>query len=93
MKRVWTPRSIRAVRRLPRRQPGLLEDQEFTLRRLEHDPFDAALRTHKLRGALKDCWACSVGFDCRLVFSIVKNPQTEENEILLHTAGTHDEVY
>ncbi len=93
MKLVWTPRFIRAVRRLNRRQPALLEDLQSTLRRLEHDPFDAALRTHKLKGALKDCWACSVGFDCRLVFAIVKNPQTKENEIVLHTAGTHDEVY
>ncbi len=52
-----------------------------------------ALRTHELKGDLKDCWACSAGYDCRLVFEIVKNPKTQESEILLHTAGTHDEVY
>ena len=93
MKLIWTPRFTRAVRRLTRRQPALLDDLEYTLGLLERDCFHAALRTHKLKGELKDCWACSGGYDCRLVFEIVKNTKTKEPEILLHTAGTHDEVY
>jgi addiction module RelE/StbE family toxin len=93
MKLVWTPRFTRAVRRLARRQPALLDDVESALHRLENDPFHPSLRAHKLKGNLRGCWACSCSHDCRLIFEFVKNPQTGETEILLHTAGTHDEVY
>jgi addiction module RelE/StbE family toxin len=93
MKLVWTPRFTRALRRLTRRHPALSQELATTLALLERDPFHSALRTHKLKGQLRDCWACSAGYDCRLVFEIVKNPKTKESEVLLHTAGTHDEVY
>jgi len=93
MKLVWTPRFTRALRRLTRRQPTLLDNLETTFALLERDPFHASLRTHKLKGELKDCWACSGGYDCRLIFEIVRNPKSKESEILLQTAGSHDEVY
>jgi len=49
------------------------------------------LRSHKLKGNLEDLWACSSGYDLRVVFSF---PQYEgEEAILLQTVGTHDEVY
>ncbi|NET83056.1 MAG: plasmid stabilization protein [Moorea sp. SIO1F2] len=51
------------------------------------------LRTHKLKGKLSGAWACSVEYDCRLIFNFEQNPDTLEEEILLIDIGTHDEVY
>lgn len=93
MNLVWTPRFTRAVKRLMNLRPGVLEDLEHTLRILESAPHHPSLRTHKLRGDLKDCWACSAGYDFRLVFEFQRNPKTKEREIHLLNAGTHDEVY
>jgi addiction module RelE/StbE family toxin len=56
------------------------------------DPFDPQLRTHKLKGKLKEVWACSIGYDLRLVFEFVKG-SGKEDDILLIEVGTHEEVY
>ncbi|WP_274381954.1 hypothetical protein [Myxacorys almedinensis] len=42
---------------------------------------------------MADSWACSVEYDCRIVFDFVENPETGETEILLIDIGSHDEVY
>jgi addiction module RelE/StbE family toxin len=93
MKLVWIPRFTRAVKRFAKTRPRLLDDLEQTLRLLESAPHHPSLRTHKLKGDLKDCWACSAGYDFRLIFEFQKNPKTREPEIHLLNIGTHDEVY
>jgi mRNA interferase YafQ len=82
---------IRDSRRLLRRQPGLAVHLLQTLRLLEADPYSPGLKTHKLKGRLKDSWACSGGYDLRIVFSFTRSGG--KPEILLETVGTHDEVY
>jgi addiction module RelE/StbE family toxin len=77
------------VRRSPDLQPKILAK----LGLLSADPFDASLRTHKLKGRLAGAWSCSVEYDCRIVFSFVENPDSGAEEILLIDIGTHDEVY
>lgn len=57
---------------------------------LEVDPFTASLKTHKLQGELKGLWACSVEYDCRIVFQFEK---LEGEAIVLIDIGSHDEVY
>jgi len=42
---------------------------------------------------LAGTWACGVGYDVRILFEFVENPATDEEEILLLTLGSHDEVY
>jgi mRNA-degrading endonuclease YafQ of YafQ-DinJ toxin-antitoxin module len=37
------------------------------------DAAHASLRTHKLRGSLAGCWACSAGYDLRIVFDPPKS--------------------
>jgi mRNA interferase YafQ len=81
----------RASRRLVKRQPLVLESLQQTLQRLEADAFDARLRTHKLKDDLAGCWACSGGYDLRIVFEFVQHQGSEA--ILLLSIGTHDEVY
>lgn len=50
-----------------------------------------SLRTHKLRGPLTGCWACSAGYDLRIVFEYIQHEGAEA--ILLLALGTHDQVY
>ncbi|MBE9079858.1 type II toxin-antitoxin system mRNA interferase toxin, RelE/StbE family [Romeria aff. gracilis LEGE 07310] len=83
----------RAFKRLIRRQPNLQARVEDRLRLLAENPFSSVLQTHRLKGKLSGAWACSVEYDCRMVFNFVKNPETEEDDILLIDIGSHDEVY
>ena len=55
--------------------------------------FDSSLGTHKLEGKLADLLACSCGYDCRVVFAIETNKESNEKVIVLLDVGTHDEVY
>ena len=84
---------MRAFKRVTRRQPVLRARIERTLRQLAEDPFHPSLHSHKLKGQLVGAWACSVSYDVRILFDLVQNPTTGEEEILLLTVGSHDEVY
>ncbi len=48
-------------------------------------------QTHKLKGPLKGSWACSAGFDLRIVFELTE--YEGKKAILLASVGPHDEVY
>ena len=84
---------MRALKRKVRRQPGLRNRVEQTLRQLADDPFYPSLHTHKLTGQLSGTWACSVGYNVRILFEFVQNPESGEGEILLLAIGSHDEIY
>lgn len=60
---------------------------------LSKEPFAPQLETHKLKGKLSGSWACTVGYDMRIIFDFVKNSDGKEDDILLTEIGTHDEVY
>jgi len=64
---------------------------EQALERLSDDASHPLLRAHKLRGPLAGLWACSAGYDLRIVFEHVEHEQKEA--ILLVALGTHDQVY
>ncbi|NEO73600.1 type II toxin-antitoxin system mRNA interferase toxin, RelE/StbE family [Moorena sp. SIO3H5] len=83
----------RAFKAIIKRQPNLKPKIEGKLRLLADNPYNPILRTHKLKGKLSGAWACSVEYDCRLIFNFEQNPDTLEEEILLIDIGTHDEVY
>ena len=55
--------------------------------------FAPSLMSHRLKGEYDGLRACSCGYDCRIIFSIEKNEQTNEEEIVLLNVGSHDEVY
>jgi mRNA-degrading endonuclease YafQ of YafQ-DinJ toxin-antitoxin module len=90
---IWGSSFRRAFRKAVRRRPELRGRIEQALRQLAADPFAPALHTHKLKGQLAGAWACTAGYDCRIVFEFVLNPESGEEEILLIDVGTHDEVY
>ena len=93
MKLAWTPKSIRAFKRLVRKNPPLRPLIEKTLKQLTKDPFHHSLRSHKLKGDLSDIWACSIDYHYRILFEFVQNPEESGEGILLLNMGTHDEVY
>nr|VFK79917.1 MAG: addiction module toxin, RelE/StbE family [Candidatus Kentron sp. SD] len=90
---IWSSTFIRASKRAIRKTPTLRADIEKTLRDLIEDPFLPHLGTHKLKGKLSGSWACSVGYNLRIVFDFVEDEKREKDDILLIDVGTHEEVY
>lgn len=90
---VWSNRFIKAVKKASKKKPELLNQIEDVLGKLENDPFEPSLKTHKLKGSLSNCWACSVEYDYRIIFEFQKSIDNLDKEILLLSFGTHDEVY
>ncbi|HEX6987445.1 MAG TPA: type II toxin-antitoxin system mRNA interferase toxin, RelE/StbE family [Planctomycetaceae bacterium] len=82
---------VRAARRLVKKDPSAAEGLRTALERLAEDAFHPSLRTHKLKGRFAGVWACTAGYDLRILFEFVEEGGTEA--ILLLTVGTHDEVY
>ncbi|HDH53104.1 MAG TPA: type II toxin-antitoxin system mRNA interferase toxin, RelE/StbE family [Nitrospirae bacterium] len=90
---IWGKTFIRAFKRTIKKHPNLNKDIEETLRLLAKEPFAPQLETHKLKGKLSGSWACSVGYNLRIVFDFVKSEGQKEDNIFLMEMGTHDEVY
>jgi len=93
LKRLLLPSNVfvRSARRFARKHPQLSAELQLTLELLAEDAFHPQLKTHKLKGKLVGSWACSAGYDLRVVFQFVQHKGTEA--ILLESLGTHDEVY
>ena len=92
-KLIWGKTFIRAFNRTIKKYPMLSKDIEETLKVLVEETFAPQLETHKLKGKLSGSWACSVGYDLRIVFNFIKSEKQKEDNILLVEIGTHDEVY
>ena len=90
---VLTPRFERAFRRVTAKNPALQSQIETVLLRMAEDLTDPRLKTHRLSGQLAGLFACSVAYDCRIVFSKQKHPKTGDENLLLVNIGTHEEVY
>jgi len=60
---------------------------------MQTDVFTNELSTHKLSGKLDGLQSCSCGYDCRVVFSIEQDIDSDSEVIVLLDVGTHDEVY
>jgi len=90
---IWSNTFTRSLKRWARKRPALQNDITEALRVLAVDPFVPQLETHKLKGKLSGSWACSAGYDLRIVFDFVKAEKGRVDDILLLAIGTHDEVY
>lgn len=93
MRLIWSPRFARDLKRLVRRNPQIMSEVEMALQKLSEDSFDPSLKTHKLKGDLAGIWACSINYSNRILFEFVEDDEAEEETILLHTVGSHDDVY
>jgi len=88
---IRSPSFGRDLRRWLKSHPQSALLIQSTLEQLSADAGHPTLWTHKLHGALEGCWACSGGYDLRIVFEYVEQEGAEA--ILLLAMGTHDEVY
>lgn len=88
---VLTPQFKRAYKKIVKHNPDYQRGIDEGIRNLEKDIFNPSLETHKLSGKLLGSYACSCGYNCRIIFEVEK--YKEEKIILLITIGTHDEVY
>ena len=86
-----SPAFGRDLRRWLKTHPDTADSIQATLEQLSADAAHPSLRTHKLRGPLAGCLACSAGYDLRIVFEFLQHDDQEA--ILLLALGTHDEVY
>ena len=90
---VLTSRFERAFHRLTAKNPALQSQIETTLQRMTENLADSRLKTHRLSGQLAGLYACSVAYDCRIVFSKQKHPKTSAETLLLINIGSHEEIY
>ena len=90
---IWGKTFLRGYRWVIKKHPGVVEDVEAALELLARDPFATQLETHKLKGKLAGSWACSAGYDLRILFDFCHNESGGKDDILLIDIGTHDEVY
>lgn len=85
MKILKTNRFLRAYKKLPQD----VRDQFVSIEKiLINNPFDQRLKTHKLKGPLKNHFAISVDFKIRIIFIFV-----DKETILLIAIGNHDDMY
>jgi addiction module RelE/StbE family toxin len=89
----WTPKSLRAFKRLVKRNPDLRSAIEQTLNQLSENPFHPSLQTHKLTGDLAGVWSASIDYKLRILFEFVNDVESQEQSILLLNLGSHDDVY
>ncbi len=70
---IATKSFLRRLRKAVERDRALQADTQKILDQLIDNPFAAHLETHKLKGQLRQYWACSAGYDLRILFSFEKN--------------------
>lgn len=88
---VDTPRYRSQYKKFMRRYPFLKDRIRETLRKMREDVFTPELRTRRLSGNMYGLFACSCGYDCRIVFTIETVGDVEL--IILDSIGTHKQVY
>jgi addiction module RelE/StbE family toxin len=71
----------RSVEKLPSSVKDKLRERDQIFRR---NPFDPRLKTHKLRGHLKDHWSYSVDRRYRVLFKFL-----ESDAVIYYDVGTH----
>ena len=86
-----TTRYLRAYARFVGRDRRRERCIEETIEALLKNPHEPHLKTHPLKGAMAGILSCTCGYDCRLLFRLRQDRDTEV--IILLDIGTHDEVY
>ena len=80
---ISTSKFEKSYRKFVRRNNFIQTTIDDALKQLEEDAFEPNLSTHKLYGNLFGLFACSCGYDCRIVFSIQKGSDSKKEYIIL----------
>lgn len=87
MKIFATPRFERRLKAFLYLHQDLLKITRKKMKEIAHDPFASNLKTHKLSGYLKYCFASSITRHYRIIFTV------NGDELCFIDIGSHDEVY
>ena len=79
----------RKERRFFKYHQNLIDKYAEVLKKLQLNPFDSSLKTHKLKGDLKAFYACSLTHEYRIIFIFL----IQNEQLVLVDIGSHDEVY
>jgi len=79
----------RKERRFFKNHQNLIEKYGEVLKKLQLDPFDSSLKTHRLKGDLKEFYACSLTYEYRIIFIFM----IQNEQLVLVDIGSHDDVY
>ena len=82
MKLVANKSFKRAFQCLISKNPQLQSKVSEVLHLLEDNPFTPSLKSHKLTGRLEGYWSCSVSYDCRIIFTLLRQ-DTDSGETLI----------
>lgn len=92
MELIFSKNFERAYKKFIRKYPDEKNKIQNVIRQISENYLDKSIGTHKLSGKLYGLFACTCGFDCRIIFSI-ETDNSMNKFILLIDIGTHDEVY
>mgnify|MGYP003396180032 CR=1 FL=1 len=84
---VTTRRFEKRLAGFARSHPDLSRRVKVAMKSMTVDPFGPLLKTHRLSGSLRDCFASSITYNYRIVFSV------DDDTIYFLDIGSHDEVY
>lgn len=84
MKIYYSSKFEKEYKRLPKEIKTKAEKKEAIFRK---NPFDPRLKTHRLKGLLKDFFAFSIDYQYRIIFEF-----EEKDTVWFHGVGTH-EIY
>jgi mRNA-degrading endonuclease YafQ of YafQ-DinJ toxin-antitoxin module len=69
------------------RHPELNAETQASMELIAKDPYASSLRTHRLKGALAECFASRLSREYRIVFIF------NTIRVVFLDIGTHDDVY
>ncbi|OGK16303.1 hypothetical protein A2774_05165 [Candidatus Roizmanbacteria bacterium RIFCSPHIGHO2_01_FULL_39_12c] len=81
MRIYYSSKFEKEYKRLPNKVKDLAEKREDLFRK---NPFHPQLKTHRLKGRLKDFWSFSIDIHYRIIFEFVN-----KNMVWFHSVGTH----
>lgn len=88
IKIAYSPAFSRAYKKQIKNQIALQQLFSERVALFIQDPYHTHLRTHKLKGILKDFYSFSINYDLRVIFYFAS-----DNEVIFENIGHHDEVY
>lgn len=82
MQIIYTAEFFRLFKKLPEdiKKEAIKKELIFN-----KNPFNLKLKTHKLKGKLKDCYAFHISYSNRIIFEFGKN-----DVVYFHSIGSHD---
>ncbi len=82
---------VRQLKAYAKSHPQSRKTVQTVLELLAVNAHAPSLHSHKLQGTLDGMWSCKAGYDLRIIFEFQTIDGVES--ILLHSIGTHDQVY